>query len=366
MLLAVFFYVFIAVILIEIIYFALVIYSFHNSSNQSKKSDTAISLLLYTKNNEELLKKQLPVFLKQEHENYEIVLINHASTDGSLEVMEKFQKKNPTIKIIDVKNNETFWASRKYALTLGIKAAKHEQLVMSSIDYEPQSTSWLQYMAGASMQKPIVIGFKKFNQTKRNFFYCFFDFMYIIKNYTFGNMGLHFNGSSANVSYTKTLFFSTNGFVHHMNIPFGETRLFANEVAKKSNTTFCLHPDAEVAYVQKPSFKSWFREQRKNELILRRCKISAQLSNGLLFFCRLTFYLLSSILLIFSAPKIQFVTAIFITGRFLFQYISFGIVAKKLNTLRLIIALPLFELWHLATQFIIFISSLKSKRLHWN
>ena len=108
MLLTVFFYVFIAVILIEIIYFALVIYSFHNSSNQSKKSDTAISLLLYTKNNEELLKKQLPVFLKQEHENYEIVLINHASTDGSLEVMEKFQKKNPTIKIIDVKNNETF------------------------------------------------------------------------------------------------------------------------------------------------------------------------------------------------------------------------------------------------------------------
>jgi len=101
MLLAVLFYVFMTVIFIEIIYFALVIYSFHNNSNQSKKSDVAISLLLYTKNNEELLKKQLPVFLKQKHKNYEIVLINHASTDGSLEVMENVQKKNPTIKIID-------------------------------------------------------------------------------------------------------------------------------------------------------------------------------------------------------------------------------------------------------------------------
>lgn len=365
MLLTVLFYVFVAVIFIEIIYFALVIYSFHNSS-QSKKSDVAISLLLYTKNNEELLKKQLPVFLKQKHKNYELVLINHASTDGSLEVMENAQKKNPTIKIIDVKNNETFWASKKYALTLGIKAAKHEQLVMSSIDYEPQSTSWLQYMAGASLQKPIVIGFKNFKQTKRNFFYRFFDFMYIIKNYTFGKLGLQFNGSSANVSYPKTLFFSTNGFVHHMNIPFGETRLFANEVAKKSNTTFCLHPDAEVAHVQKPSFKSWFREQRKNELILRRCKIVAQLSNGVLFFCRLIFFSSASILLIFGAPKIQFASAVLISVRFLIQYTSFGIVAKKLNALKLIIALPLFELWHLATQFIIFISSLKSKRLYWN
>ena len=366
MLLTVLFYVFVAVIFIEIIYFALVIYSFHNSSNQSKTSDVAISLLLYTKNNEELLKKQLPVFLKQKHKNYEIVLINHASTDGSLEVMENVQKKNPTIKIIDVKNNETFWASKKYALTLGIKAAKHEQLVLSSIDYEPQSTSWLQYMAGASMQKPIVIGFKNFNQIKRNFFYRFFDFMHIIKNYTFGKIGLHFNGSSANVSYTKTLFFSTNGFVRHMNIPFGETKLFTNEIAKKSNTTFCLHPDAEVAHDQKPSFKSWFREQRKNELILRRCKIVAQLSNGVLFLCRLTFFSLACILLIFGAPKIQFASAVLISVRFLVQYISFGIVAKKLNALKLIIALPLFELWHLATQFIIFISSLKSKRLYWN
>ena len=366
MYLTVLFYVFIAVILIEIIYFCLVIYSFSNSSNHFKKSNAAISLVLYTKNKAELLKKQLPIFSKQKHENYEIVLINHASTDNSLEVMEKFQKKNPTLKIIDVKNNETFWASKKYALTLGIKAAKHEQLVLSSIDYEPQSTSWLEYMAGASIEKPLVIGFKKFNQPKRNFFYHFFDFMHIIKNYTLGKMGLHFNGDSANVSYTKTLFFSTNGFVHHMNIPFGETKLFTNEVAKKSNTTFCLHQDAEVAHAQKPSFKSWFREQTKNELTLRHCKIVPQLSNVLLFFFRLAFYVLGSILLIFSVPKIQFLTAILIIGRFVIQYISFGIVAKKLNALKLIIALPLFELWHLATQFIIFISSLKSKRLYWN
>lgn len=366
MLLTVLFYVFVAVILIEIIYFALVIYSFHNNSNQSKKSDVAISLLLYTKNNEELLRKQLPVFLKQKHKNYEIVLINHASTDGSLEIMKKFQKENPTLKIVDVKNNETFWASKKYALTLGIKAAKHEQLVLSSIDYEPQSTSWLQYMTGASMEKPLVIGVKNFNPKKRNFFYRFFDFMHIIKNHTLGRIGLHFNGNSGNVSYSKALFFGTNGFVHHMDIPFGETKLFANEVAKKSNTTFCLHQDAMVAEVQKTSFKSWFQEQRKNELILRHCKIIAQLSNGLLFLCRLTFFSLASTLLIFGAPKIQFLTGILVLCRLLVQYISFGIVAKKLNALKLIIGLPLFELWHLATQFIIFISSLKSKRLYWN
>ncbi|NDE30149.1 MAG: hypothetical protein EB076_08795 [Flavobacteriia bacterium] len=212
----------------------------------------------------------------------------------------------------------------------------------------------------------LYIGFRNFNQIKGNFFYRFFDFMHIMKSYTLGKMGLHFNGSSANVSYPKTLFYSTNGFVHHMNIPFGETRLFANEVAKKSNTTFCLHPNAEVTHVQNPSFKSWFREQRKNELILRRCKIVAQLSNGVLFLCRLTFFSLACILLIFGTPKIQFASAVLISVRFLVQYISFGIVAKKLSVLKLIIALPLFELWHLATQFIIFISSLKSKRLYWN
>lgn len=364
MYLTVLLYVFIAAVCIEIIFFCSAVLNFKNVSNSLELSNSQVSLILYTKNQAALLKKQLPIFLKQNHENFEIVLINHASTDESLEVMEDFQKKNSTLKIIDVKNNEAFWASKKYALTLGIKAATHENLVLSSINFEPQSTSWLQHMAAASKKKSIAIGYVKY--TNYNYFYRFFDFLHTIKNYTLGKIGVYYSGTSANVSYSKELFFSSNGFVQHMEIPFGETTLFANEVAKKSNTTFCLHKDSFVTPVQKTNFKKWFLKQVKNDLKLRHCKPSAQIANAILFLSHFTFYLLAPFLLFFSTTELEILIISLIVGRYLIQYISYGIIAKKLQDLKLIIALPLFEVFQLVIQFIIFISSLNSKRLYWN
>lgn len=364
MFLTVLLYVFIAVVCIEIIFFCFAVLNFKNVSDSPELSNSQISLILYTKNQATLLKKQLPNFLKQKHNNFEIVLINHASSDESLEVMEDFQKKNPTLKIIDVKNNEAFWASKKYALTLGIKAATHEHLVLSSINFKPQSTSWLQQMAAASNRKSMVIGFVKYNNY--NYFYRFFYFIRIIKDYTLGKMGVYYGGTSANVSYSKELFFSSNGFVQHMEIPFGETTLFANEVAKKSNTAFCLHKDSFVTPLQKTSFVEWFQNQVKNDLKLRQCKLSAQIANVILFLCHFMFYLLAPFLLFSSPSEIEIPIISLIVGRYVIQYISYGVIAKKLQDLRLIIAMPLFEVFQLLSQFLIFISSLNSKRLYWN
>lgn len=364
MFLTVLLYVFIAVIFIEIIFFCTAALSFRTVSNQPETSNAAVSLVLYSKNQAKHIKTQLPKFFKQNHQNFEIVLINHASTDESLEVMKKFQNKYTALKIIDVKNNEAFWASKKYALTLGIKAAAHNQLVLSSIDFEPQSTSWLQYMAADANKKQMVFGYVK--HLNHNYFCRFFDFFRTIKIYTLGKKGLYYSGASANVSYTKELFFSSNGFVKHMELPFGETTLFANEVAKRSNTAFSLHKDKFITSVKAPSFEKWFREHAKINLILRYCKSTAQISNVLLYLCHFLFYALATTLLVFGALNQKTLLISLIGLRFSVQYICYGFIAKKLNELKLIIVLPIFEVFQLILQFIIFISSLISKRLYWN
>ena len=123
--LTVLFYIFMTVTILEIYYFCFAVYSIRSMPLQLKKSNTAISLILYTKNQAELIKTQLPVFIKQKHKNFEIVLINDASSDDTLEIMKRFQNENSKIKVIDVKNIEAFWGSKKYALTLAIKAASH-------------------------------------------------------------------------------------------------------------------------------------------------------------------------------------------------------------------------------------------------
>jgi hypothetical protein len=78
------------------------------------------------------------------------------------------------------------------------------------------------------------------------------------------------------------------------------------------------------------------------------------------------FYLLAPFLLFSSPSELEIPIISLIVGRYVIQYISYGVIAKKLQDLRLIIALPLFEVFQLLSQFLIFISSLNSKRLYWN
>lgn len=68
----------------------------------------------------------------------------------------------------------------------------------------------------------------------------------------------------------------------------------------------------------------------------------------------------------FNSAELEMIILSLIVGRYLIQYIYYGIIAKKLQDLKLIIALPLFEVFQLVTQFLIFISSLNSKRVYWN
>ena len=41
-----------------------------------------------------------------------------------MELFESYEKQYANVKLVKVQNNEAFWGNKKFALTLGIKAAK--------------------------------------------------------------------------------------------------------------------------------------------------------------------------------------------------------------------------------------------------
>ena len=99
------------------------------------------------------------------------MLVIDASTDDTLEVMKKYQEKNSHIKVIDVQNNETFWKNKKYALTLGIKAATHNYLLFSDADCIPASRNWiLEMVALISEKKNDCVGLWSIRIKKKVFF----------------------------------------------------------------------------------------------------------------------------------------------------------------------------------------------------
>ena len=109
--------------------------------NQSLPATTPLESRIQRSNVNEAknLIKHLPFILEQDYPKFEIILINDSSSDKTLSVMEDFKAKNSNIKIVDVKNIEAFWGNKKYALTLGIKAATYNHLLFTDADCKPAS-----------------------------------------------------------------------------------------------------------------------------------------------------------------------------------------------------------------------------------
>ncbi len=84
-------YAFIAVTSIQLIYMTFVFSKFSFTKNKSQDKQIPISVLICAKNEADNLRKNLPHIYKQNHSDFEVVLINDASHDESFEVMEFFK-----------------------------------------------------------------------------------------------------------------------------------------------------------------------------------------------------------------------------------------------------------------------------------
>ena len=118
--------------------------------------------------------------MAQDHPSFELILINDGSWDETLDVMEEFAARFPTIQITDVAPNEKFWGSKKYALTLGIKRARNEHLVFTDADCRPASQEWLRLIAqNFNQMHDIVLGYGAYEKVKNSFLNKIIRFVFL-------------------------------------------------------------------------------------------------------------------------------------------------------------------------------------------
>ena len=134
------FSLFIAVVCIQFLYYIVIFskFSFAKPQNATPKR-IPISVIVCAKNEAENVKNFVPILAEQDYPQFELVLIDDASSDNTLEIFEEFEKQYSNIKLVKVENNEAFWGNKKFALTLGIKAAKYEYLLFTDADCYPTS-----------------------------------------------------------------------------------------------------------------------------------------------------------------------------------------------------------------------------------
>ena len=362
------FYIFVFVVCIQVFFNLFFFSKFAFSKHKKGTSENIpVSVIICAKNEADNLKKFLPSIISQEYPVFEIILINDASRDKTLKVMESFTSTSDNIKIVNVKNIEAFWGNKKYALTLGIKVAKYDYLLFTDADCKPVSKHWISELSSHfNKSKTIVLGYSNYIKIKKsllNKLIRFETLLTAIHYFSFANIGLPYMGVGRNLAYKKNEFFNANGFMNHMNIRSGDDDLFINQIANSKNTAICISNDSFTESIPETTFKKWYKQKRRHVSTANYYKIQHKVLLACLYLSQLFFWILA-IALLLTTYKWQIVLALFLLRIFL-QYTIIGFSTKKLGEKDILPLLPFLELFLIITQLTIFINNQISKTNHW-
>jgi glycosyltransferase involved in cell wall biosynthesis len=304
-----------------------------------------ISVIISARNEAKNLQENLPFILQQNYPDYEVVVINDCSYDSSDLVLEDLQRQYPHLKVVTITEHQRFKTGKKFALTLGIKAAKNEYLLFTDADCKPASVNWITLMAvNFSTNAQIVLGYSPYSKT-RNFLNPFTRFETIKTgiNYLSGSLnGNPYMGIGRNLAYTKTLFFSAKGFASHMHVISGDDDLFVNQHATTDNTIIEIHPDAFIYTSAKTTLTSWYRQKKRHMGVGKLYKNKHKRMLGLDAVSGLLFYVLFILCLVFKYEPLL-ALGLF-TFRLILQLIIYSKIFKKLSGKNLIWYLPFFDI----------------------
>jgi glycosyltransferase involved in cell wall biosynthesis len=366
--LTLFLYFFIFVVAIQLLYYLVIFGKFTLvKSEKIIPQNIPISVIVCAKNEQENVAKFIPLLIEQNYPDFEIILIDDASNDETLELFEAFEKQHSNIKLVKVKNNEAFWGNKKYALTLGIKSSKNEHLLFTDADCYPTSKNWITAMSAKfTNEKAIVLGYGAYEKIENSFLNKLIRFetaITAIQYFSWAKRGHPYMGVGRNLGYKKEVFFSVNGFIDHMQMRSGDDDLFVNQASNKINTAICYAPESFTFSKPKTSYKEWFTQKRRHISTANYYKFFDKLQLGLFYFCQLFFILIPIILLAFQFQWILVLSLIALRYIVVWTVVGYGAGKLKENDLK--VWFPVLELSLIVTQINVFVTNIFSKPVHW-
>jgi len=304
-----------------------------------------ISVIISARNEAKNLSEYLPSILNQKYPDFEVVVVDDCSFDRSDVVLEDFKGVYPNLKVVTITEHDRFKTGKKFALTLGIKAAKNEHLLFTDADCEPATPDWITRMAANfNGQVQIILGYSPYKPV-RNYLNPFVRFETIKTGINYLSAALNgdpYMGIGRNLAYTKSLFFSSKGFAAHMHILSGDDDLFVNQNATPANTVIEINPDAFTYSNAKTSLTDWYRQKKRHFGVGKiyksrhRRMLSLDALSGFLFYILLTLCLFFNFEPLLALGLFMF--------RLIFQLIIYHKPFKRLNGKDLLWYLPLFDM----------------------
>jgi glycosyltransferase involved in cell wall biosynthesis len=340
--------------------------AFYKATPKTSFRTNAVTVIVCARDEAANLAKNLPGVLVQEYNStHEIIVVNDNSFDDTKYLLEGLKKDFKQLHIVELTQEAKMIPGKKFPLSIGIKTAKHEIVLLTDADCVPASEHWINSMQGAyDDETEIVLGYGAYHKKNGllNKLIRWETFHSALQYMSYALAGNTYMGVGRNLSYKKAIFYRHKGFSAHNNIPGGDDDLFINMAATKSNVKINLDKDSFTLSEPAESFSQWKNQKFRHYSTSKYYKPMHKFLLGLYAVAQFLFYPIMIVATIFFSW--QFVLIPF-TLFLILQAIVYAKTMKKLGEKDLFPFFILLDIWMFFYYIIFAVSLVKKPKPTW-
>ena len=237
----------------------------------SKKSgiqypEEGVTVLITARNKFQHLKVLIPKLFEQDYPKFDVMIVNDQSSDRTKRLLEDLMIRYPKLRSVTIKYTPKHVTAKKFAITLGIKVAKNDVILLTDADSLPNSDQWIRKMTAPVRDegKTFAIGFSSYLE-KSGALNQWIQFDTILKAlfyFSFGLWKAPFMGTGKNLCYRKSFFLEVKGFRGFWGIEGGDDSIFVNTYATGSNTKVVIDSKAITLSAPKENWKEYIQHEK--------------------------------------------------------------------------------------------------------
>jgi len=329
-----------------------------------------VSVVLTAHNDEAWLRENLVYLLEQDYPDFEVVVVNYLSNDESGSVLQLLHDYYPHLKVVQFKEDVNLFQGKKYPLSIGIKSAKNDILLLADPECTPKNLRWLRGMVAGYTKDgtpdkdvQIVLGYcgLKLENTLLGWLQQYDALSYGAQYLGSALLGKPYTGSGRNLSYRRSFFFAQGAFISHYDTADGSDDMFVYQNADKRNTRVCIGNDAVLMAEPEKSFTVWRFERRRRVGTRNRHSFANRLHESLPLISAAIFYIAAVLLLIIGTLPWP-VIAIAVALKLAWQIVSFAQLSRRFEGGLVYLASPLMEIYFIVANTILILLPLYNNR----
>jgi len=294
---------FLVFIVIQVIYLLLFLVAFSRRKSNGNAEPRPVSVIVCAHDEEQNLRELIPLLLQQDHPDFEIICVEDRSNDESFDYLYAIAKQDSRLRMVPVKSKPEHINGKKFALTLGIKAARHEWVLLTDADCRPNGNQWIREMSSQfNDDVQIVLGYSPYQQLGGflNSFIRFEGLITAVQYVGMALLGRPYMGVGRNLAYRKSLFLDNKGFSGHLGVTGGDDDLFVNQRGTGKNTSLRIG-SASITYSKpKTQWDDFYVQKVRHLSVGRHYKSSDKLILGMFIFSWIGSWLLLIPAVVFS------------------------------------------------------------------